>query len=219
MFKNLFRPDSPLMVFMTQVTDCIFLSLFFIVGCLPVLTIGPAFAALYDSVYRGFRDGERNTWQRFWHSFLHNLKSGFVPTLLFLAAVSGLVCAAVGCWNQAVYGNISWMAFAGLELLVMVGVGVVSLLFPMLSRFENSLGALLKNTLVLSLANMPRTLALGILNALAAFLCVRLIVPLFFLPALAALIGSLLIEPIFRPFMPEPPEENEETEENEEAAT
>ena len=80
----------------------------------------------------------------------------------------------------------------------------------MLSRFENSLGALLKNTVFLGLANLPRTLALGFLNAAAVLLCAVYVIPVFFLPSLAALIGSLFIEPMFKPFMPvEESEENE----------
>ena len=59
----------------------------------------------------------------------------------------------------------------------------------------------MKNTILLGFANLPRTLLLGILNAAAIFLCARYVFPLFFLPSLAALIGSLLIEPMFKPFM------------------
>ena len=33
--KHLFRPDSGLMILMTRITDCIFLSLFFVLSCLP----------------------------------------------------------------------------------------------------------------------------------------------------------------------------------------
>ena len=61
----------------------------------------------------------------------------------------------------------------------------------------------LKNTVLLGLANLPRTLALGFLNAAAVILCVRYVIPLFILPALAALISTLFLEPMFRPYMPE----------------
>ena len=71
----------------------------------------------------------------------------------------------------------------------------------MLSRFDNRFGTLLKNTLFLSLAHLPRTLALGVLNGACIYFSVRYIFPLFFLPALSALLGSLLIEPMFRPYM------------------
>lgn len=199
--KGLFKPDSGLMIFMTQVTDCIFLSLFFLVGCVPVVTMGASFAALYDAVYRGFRQGERNTWQRFLHVYRVNWKSSILPTLVFFAAVAGLGYGMIQCWNGAVYGRISWMLFAGIAFVAVVLVGVLSLLFPMLSRFENSLGALLRNTVILALANLPRTVVLGVVNTAVALLCVRFVIPLFLLPALAALIGSLMIEPIFKPYM------------------
>lgn len=200
--KGLFKPDSGLMIFMTQVTDCIFLSLFFLMGCVPVVTAGASFAALYDAVYRGFRQGERNSWQRFWRVFRTNWKAGILPTLVFFAAVAGLGYGMIRCWNGAVYGHISWMLFAGIAFAAVVLVGVLSVLFPMLSRFENSLGAMLRNTVILALANLPRTVVLGVVNTAVALLCVRFVIPLFFLPALAALIGSLCIEPMFKPYMP-----------------
>ena len=55
MFRNFFRPDSALMITLSQITDCIFLSLFWIMGCVPVVTAGASFAALYDATYRGLR--------------------------------------------------------------------------------------------------------------------------------------------------------------------
>lgn len=85
MFRKLFRPDSPLMVVMTQITDCIFLSLFFIMGCLPVVTVGASFAALYDAAYRGFRQGEKHTWQRFLEVFRNNWRAGILPTLVSIS--------------------------------------------------------------------------------------------------------------------------------------
>lgn len=47
MFQKLFNPDNPLMITVTQITDCIFLSMFWMLGCFPVVTAGASFAALY----------------------------------------------------------------------------------------------------------------------------------------------------------------------------
>lgn len=207
MFRNLLRPDSGLMITMTQVTDMIFLSLFWILGCLPVVTIGASCAALYDAAFRGFRQGEKHSWQRFWRVFRDNWKSGLVPTVLFLLLLSLLVKGLILVWNAAVAGQASRMLFSAAAFLGILALGILSLLFPLLSRFENSLGRLLKNTVLLGLAYLPRTLALGIINGGAIFLCARFVFPLFFLPALAALVGSLFVEPMFRPFMPPEAEE------------
>ena len=203
MFRNLFNPDSHLMMTMARITDCIFLSLFWIVGCIPVVTAGASFAAMYDATYRALRCHEKNSWLRFFQVFRRNWKAGIVPTLIFGVATFALAKLMILCWNSAVAGSISWMFFAGAMLVAMLMLGMLSVLFPMLSRFENSTGGLLKNTFLLAFANMPRTLGLGVMNGVTIFLCARFVVPIFFLPSLACLLGSLFIEPMFKPYMPE----------------
>ena len=201
MFRKFLNPDNALMITMTQITDCIFLSLFWLLGCIPVVTIGASFAALYDATFRGFRQGDKHCWSRFGQVYKDNWKASIVPTLVFLAGVSVLTKALTALWNSAVAGAVSWMLFSGGAFVGVLILGILSLMFPVLSRFENSFSGLQKNTFFLAMAHLPRTLILGILNAVAALLCVRYIFPLFFLPSLAALIGSLLIEPMFKPYM------------------
>ena len=46
------------------------------------------------------------------------------------------------------------------------------------------------------------TLGLALVNAAVIFLCVQYIAPLFILPALGALLSTLFIEPMLRPYMP-----------------
>jgi uncharacterized membrane protein YesL len=202
MFRKFLNPDNALMITMTQITDCIFLSIFWLLGCIPVVTVGTSFAALYDATYRGFRQGDKHCWGRFLQVYRDNWKSGILPTVIFLTAATALTKILIGLWNTAVAGNLSWMVFSGAAFAGILVVGILSVLFPMLSRFENSFPALLKNTLFLSMANLPRTLALGLLNSTTVLLCAVYVLPLFFMPSLAALIGSLLIEPMFKPFMP-----------------
>ena len=202
MFRKFLNPDNALMITMTQITDCIFLSLFWLIGCIPVVTIGASFAALYDATFRGFRQGDKHCWSRFGQVYRENWRSSILPTVVFLAAVSALSKVLIFLWNGAAAGNLSWMLFSGGAFAGVLILGILSLLFPVLSRFENSFAGLLKNTVFLGLANLPRTLVLGILNAAAGLLCAFYILPLFFLPSLAALIGSVLIEPMFRPYMP-----------------
>ncbi len=201
MFRNLLRPDGPLMITMNQITDCIFLSLFWILGCFPVVTLGASSAALYDASFRGYRQGEKHPWQRFFQVFRENWKAGIVPTAGYLLVFGALGKGLIALWNGAVYGQISWMVFSGGAFMGVLVLGILSIMFPMLSRFENPTGVLLKNTLLLAMGNLPRTLLLGILKAGTILVCVRYVFPLFFLPALTALISTLLIEPMFKPYL------------------
>ena len=203
MFRNLFNPDSALMITMAQITDCIFLSLLWLLCCFPVFTAGASCAAMYDSVFRAFRQGEKNSWGRFFRVFKDNLKSGILPGLVSILLFYLLLKAVVGTWNAAVTGALSFAVFAAAAFAAVLALGILALIFPVLSRFENSFFALLKNSLFLAMANLPKTMFLGILCAVSILLCLRFVFPLFFLPALASLISTLLIEPMFRPFMPE----------------
>ena len=203
MFKRLFDPDNALMITMSRLTDCIFLSLFWLIGSFPVLTAAISTAALYDAVYYGFRRKDRHPWTRFLKAYRQNLLSGLLPGLTLLLGLGGLGFGMIKLWNASVGGSVSWGIFAGVALIAVVLLGVLSVMAPMLSRFENSFAVLLKNTVLLSLANLPRTLILGIVNGAVILLCLRFVFPVFFLPAVAALLGTYLIEPMFKPYLPE----------------
>jgi len=202
MFKNIFNPDNGLMITFAQISDCIFLSLLWVLCCFPLISTGASCAALYDSAFRAFRQGEKNSWGRFFKVFKDNFVASLLPTLLFLALFALIVKGVIAAWNAAVLGTMSWMLSSAILLVLIVCLGVLGLMFPVLSRFENSFLGLVKNTLFLAMANLPGTLMLGLLYAVAIFLCLRFIFPLFFLPALIALISSLPIEKMFKPFMP-----------------
>lgn len=212
MFRNLLNPENALMITLSRITDCVFLSLFWILGCFPVVTMGAACAALYDSTWRGFRQGEKHPWQRFWQVFKTNWKEGLLPSVVYIAVFALGAKALIELWNGAVYGTVVWPVFSAGALIGVLALGILGVMFPVLSRFENSFGGLLKNTVLLALANLPRTLALGILHAVSIGLCVKLVAPVFILPSLTALLGSFLVEPMFRPFLAQ-----EQTEEDEPA--
>ena len=206
---KIFKPDNPLMITMTQITDVIFLSVFWFLGCIPVVTAGASFAALYDSVCRTFRKGEKNSWSRFWNVYGREWKASILPTVTFYVLLWAVLRLVISFWNRAVAGAVTWAVFSAVGFVGVVLLGVLSVLFPTLSRFENRFGRLLKNALLLALANLPRTVALGFVNAVTIFMCAKWVVPLFFMPALAALIGTLFLEPMFKPYMPEEDEEPE----------
>ena len=138
MFQKLLNPENPLMITMTQVTDCIFLSLFWLLGCIPVLTMGASFAALYDAAFRGYRQGEKHTWHRFFRVFRRNLKPGLLPSVVFAGVFWAAARGMIFLWNGAVLGQLPWMLFSAGAVVGVLLLGILSVLFPMLSRFENS---------------------------------------------------------------------------------
>lgn len=206
--SSFFNPENALWSTVGQITDVIFLSLFWLICCIPVVTIAPAGAALYDAMWRTFRRGEPRAWQRFFKSFRQNLKAGIPVSILWAIPAGGLGWCAIQVWNAAVYGQIGWGVFAGVAFLAFTVVGLLALVFPLFSRFETGVGQLFSNALRLGLGNLLHILALAAIHTVGLFLCLRYIFPAFFLPAVMALLSTFFVEPILKPFMP--PEENEE---------
>ena len=77
---------------------------------------------------------------------------------------------------------------------------VLCWLWPVQSRFEMGLGALLNTSVRLAFGHILRSAAMAILWGAALYAGLRFAAPFFVCPALAALLSSYLIEPVFRKY-------------------
>ena len=91
------QPEQSVFPGCSKIFDLVVLSALWLALCLPVVTIGPATAALYYTVVKCIRRGEAEPLQNFFRSFRGHFKVG---------AVSGVIAAAVGVvlW-------VGWMMF------------------------------------------------------------------------------------------------------------
>ena len=205
--KQLFNAENGLWQLLGFVGDCLMLSLLWVLCSVPLVTLGAASAALYDAALRCFRRGERSCLARYLTVFRREWKNGILPSLLCEALLTALLLL----WRGLAAG-LPLLGAAALSVpLLVLPLGIAAWVFPMLSRFTLSTGALLSNSLRLALSQILRTLALGVLCFAGLWLTLRLaLLPVFFLPALLALGCSFPIEPVFRRY-----EEAEEAETSE----
>ena len=87
--------------------------------------------------------------------------------------------------------------------LLFFALGTACWMFPLLSRFEFSLGGLLRTAIQFFIVHLPSSLLLTLLLAGSAWACAKFLFPVFFLPCTAALAASLLIERAFLRHMPQ----------------
>jgi uncharacterized membrane protein YesL len=195
--SRFFDPDNLFFSTLSMLVDLVGLSLFWAVLCIPVVTVGPATAALYHTVYMVFRQGKRDTFRRFFRSLKENLKSGILSTLLFLPVVLLLVLLSPWYAEGASLGTVGKFAFAYFYAVAMLPIALACWVFPLLGRFEYTVKGLFSNAGKLALAHLPTTL-LMVLLTLGAYVLIRKVpMLLFLLPALWALILSLLLERVF----------------------
>ena len=191
--RGLFNPERGLWRLMGYFGDAVVLSLQWLLFSIPVVTLGPATAALYDCAVHNLRRGEDDLPGRFWRSFKRDWKIGALSALLWLVVT---VTPLVLLYQSARRGA-SGVVLGALVLLAFFLLALGCWVFPLLSRFTFSFAALQSTAVRLGLGHILRSAALAALVPATLWLCLRFIVPTFFLPAAAALLASLLIEPVF----------------------
>jgi len=185
---------------LNAIGQLVFASILWVVCCLPVVTIGPASAALYYAVVKTVRRERATIVKSFFHAFTTNFRPGVLLNLILLAYGGLIVLLAlphISSWTAARSPDGMLYACAGLALLA---AWIPPYLYPALSRFCFSNGQLLRFTLALGVRYFLRTVLLTLLLAAAAAFAVLQPVFLILLPGLYAWGSSFLLEPLFKKY-------------------
>ena len=87
----IFNPENSIWRVTGKLVDLMILSVFWLACSLPVVTLGPASAALYHTVVQCIRGNRRDSWTLFFRTFRDNLKVGVLTTLVVLAVGAALL--------------------------------------------------------------------------------------------------------------------------------
>lgn len=202
MFGRFFSADNPLFVPFGKLVDVVCLSLLWAVCSLPILTLGPATAALYDSVSRCVRGGQNGPYARFFETLKGNLRVGVPAGVLIVGSSFALYRLHYFLYLHAIGRGVWYGVYFFFWVLALVLIGAMGYVLPALSRFELGLGQLLGNCVRLAMGHLPSTLVLGVILTVSFILFYDLpLLCIFFLPCAAALLASLPLERVFKPFM------------------
>ena len=196
--RSIFNSENMLWKPLGYLGDFIMLSLLWAVCCIPVVTIGPSTTALYDAAYHSMRKKDDSLFVRFFRTFRAELTTGILTTLIWLATagcVYGIYRLLMSQLPQGQTRNIVLIFY--LILIPFFLFCVFVWVFPTLSRFTFTAGALCAPAVRLSFGNILRSAAMAVITEGIIFLCVRFAVPLMVLPGAAAYGFTFLIEPVF----------------------
>lgn len=202
MWQNIFNPENLFFRMVSKGVDLVGLSLLWALFCLPVVTAGPATAALYYTVVKTFRHKKDEAFGMYLREFCGNLKQGIPVTLLCLPI------AAFLAWGYRVMsdhistsaGVVMYMAY---YVLLLVPAGIFSYIFPLMGRFEFRTGALLRTAFIMAFRHLPSTVILVMLTVEMAVFTIEQWWPVFFTPVVTALLASLFLERIFPQYLTE----------------
>jgi len=168
-----FRLSSPVWEYLNTAVQYIGLNLIFIVCCLPIVTIGPAIAALCQVMLRESR-GEHGYLIR---SFFQHFKEMFVQAALTFFLFAGLffvLLYSLVFWHS-LNGIAAAAAFAFTLVLAFYIFSGFLFAFPLMARFKNSFWKTIHNAFLLSMTNLKLTAALLLIYAVLA--CMAFLFP------------------------------------------
>lgn len=154
---GLFHYNNPFIIFMVRIANMIIASLYWVICCLPVVTVMPACAALYHTGNKVIFGNGNGVTREFFKSFKAAQKPGVLLSVL-IAVVGGLVAFGVytgtQIWNVGIFGTI-YMATGVLIAFVLLTTLVY--IAPSLSRFEGNIGVILRLAMYFSMKNQLRS--------------------------------------------------------------
>ena len=202
--NKFFNPDSPAMRFLSKMADLMILNIAALLCCLPIITIGASLTAMHYVLLKMVRNEEGYILRSFFKSWKENFKQATIiwfPILLFIIVFTGDLMIFK-------YSGIEFpQILKALLLAAAVFVYMVSCyVFPILSRFHNTVRNTWKNALLMSICSFPRTVAMMVLYILPFAACLNMMtIPLvfFFGLSLPAYASAILYDKIFRKYAPE----------------
>lgn len=185
------------------------LNLVWILCSLPIITMGAASTALYYVTMKMAKKEEKHIVKSFFYSFRQNFKQGIFLQLIrivILMMLGGYIFISPG-QGRSIEGFIRGVCICSLIL----ETAVFSYAFPLLSKFDNTLGNTLINSAKLAVMYPLTTLRLLLLNlsplilavVLTEFFIRTLILWLFIGAALIAYLNSIMLSEIFEKLIPE----------------
>ena len=144
--QDYIKPESKIMQIFYKATECMLLSILWVVTSLPVITIGASTTALYYAVVKVIRNNEGYVWGEFWNGFRTNFKQATIIWLVVALLLAGAVADIVVVYVLSAAGHGSrWLCLPFIILLAF-GLMWVQYIFPYIARFEDRTKTVLFNS-------------------------------------------------------------------------
>ncbi len=195
--RNLFNLDGPVLQFINKLVYSVYLNILWFICCIPIVTIGASTTALFYVSLKIAKNEEGNLTQAFFHSFRENFRQGTVIWLILLGA--GIVLGIDGyVLYHMRFENAFWTLCTAVLFVAAAAYAVVLMyIFPLLARFDNTVGAMFKNALFIGIRFLFCTAVMAVIYFAMLLVIVRIFTPaVIFGEGLCALLCSYLLSNI-----------------------
>lgn len=206
--NQLINPEGAFLRFITKLVYSVWLNILWFICCIPIITIGPATTALFACCQKLVADEDGYVTAEFFRVFRANFKQATVIGLILT-----LIGIALGFDSYVLYhlhsSSVFWTLLTAVFIVACIAYAfLVSWIFPLLARFDNTTPAMFKNALLLSIRYLLCSIFILVIDFIMILIVVR-----FFTPAIifgygtCAFFHALLMRRIFISLEPQEADE------------
>lgn len=160
--QKLFSVDNKVMRGFAVVFDLVILNALFLIGCMPILTIGVSLSAMYSVTLKLVKKENDSIVKLFIKAYKDNLKQGLLYGILALSLIIFL-------YMDLFYLSLLFPTSVGMIKIMIIALAIMIYLiylyiFPLIARYEFSSKEVYQTALKISLSNLPWNLVLVSLN-------------------------------------------------------
>ena len=173
-----FNLDSPFVQFMNRVADLMWLNILFLLCCIPVVTVGASVTAMYYVTLKMVRNEESYITKLFFKSFKQNFLQATAIWIIFITA-GFLLFVDYRILSGQMGLNIDNGSVRTVMQVLLIAVFIfyvftITFVFPLLSKFDNTIKNTIKNAFIMSIRHFPATLG-SIALLIIVFLLISLL--------------------------------------------
>ena len=192
--SNLFNMDGPVLQFINKIVYSVYLNILWFLCCIPVITAGASTTALFYVTLKIAKNEEGNITKAFFRSFRENLRQSTLIWLILLAL--GIILSVDGyVLYHMRFENVFWTLCTAVFCVAAAAYAIVLMyIFPLLARFDNTVGAMFKNALFIGVRFLFCTVLMAVIYFAMLLVVVRIFTPaVIFGEGLCALLCSYLL--------------------------
>ncbi len=175
--NHLFNLDGPVLQFINKIVYSVYLNILWFICCIPVITIGASTTALFYVTLKISKNEEGSITKAFFHSFKENLRQGTVIWLILLAF--GIILGIDGyVLYHMRFENVFWTLCTAVFCVAAAAYAIILMyIFPLLARFDNTIGAMFKNALFIGVRFLFCTALMAVIYFVMLLIVVRIFTP------------------------------------------
>ena len=160
--STIFNLDNGVMRFFSRVFDIVVLNLLFLIGCIPIVTIGASLTAMYSITLKMARNEESHIVRGFIKAFKLNFKQGTIVGMISIIIALFII---IDLKIISIIGDDKLKILQVLCYIVAIWAYIIALYsFPIIARFVHTTKEVFKNSFMISIVNFKWTILLILMN-------------------------------------------------------